>query len=415
MRSLATEGGNDSFPASGHFVIGADIGTTTIAMACVSPEGVVCDTYVGLNPQGEYGRDVLSRIVAAEDPQAAEAMRASVLGFLEEGVRYFLGDVIPDDLRMSIACNMTMKYLLLGRNPKELGKAPFHAANPGREGVRVCGIEAEVLPGFSAFVGGDLYAGRLAAAWEKFGGADTAGARPGGEIALEERAPEEKPPAHRTLLVDLGTNGECLLWDDSQICGCAAAAGPAFEGGAGRGVWGADLVHFLAELRREGVLDETGLLADPYFDEGILIGGIRMTQKEIRDLQLAKSAIAVGVQTLVGEGGMPDRVVLAGGFGYFLQPEDAITIGLLPEDFAGKILPGGNTALKGAILDASDITVTPEGKALDAMGRLLAGMEEAHREANALEAKILNLAQLPDFQEEFMQHTELNPFRLQET
>ncbi|MCR4895593.1 MAG: ASKHA domain-containing protein [Lachnospiraceae bacterium] len=387
MRSLATEGGNDSFPASGHFVIGADIGTTTIAMACVSPEGVVCDTYVGLNLQGEYGRDVLSRIVAAEDPEKAEKMRVSVLGFLEEGVRRFLGDVIPDDLRMSIACNMTMKYLLLGRDPQELGKAPFHASYPGRERVRVCGIEAEVLPGFSAFVGGDLYAGRLAAAWGAVQGP-------------------------RTLLVDLGTNGECLLWDEKGICGCAAAAGPAFEGGAGRGVWGADLVHFLAELRREGFVDETGLLADPYFEEGILIGGIRMTQKEIRDLQLAKSAIAVGTQTLVKEGGMPDRVVLAGGFGYFLQPENAIAIGLLPEDFAGKIVPGGNTALRGAILDASDLTVTPPGQVLDPTGRLLAGMEEAHREENAPGAKILNLAQLPDFQEEFMQHTELAPFRL---
>lgn len=102
-------------------------------------------------------------------------------------------------------------------------------------------------------------------------------------------------------------------------------------------------------------MDETGLLADPFFEEGYPVGkenAIRMTQEDIRDIQMAKAAIHAGVQILLKTCGIHpadvDKVYLAGGMGYYLNPGDAIAIGLLPKEFEGKIQAVGNSSLDGA-------------------------------------------------------------------
>lgn len=114
------------------------------------------------------------------------------------------------------------------------------------------------------------------------------------------------------------------------------------------------MVHLTAELLKAQILDETGLLQDPYFDEGILIGNVQVTQQGIRNLQLAKAAISAGIHTLAENYGLQDmqqidRVVLAGGFGYYLKAQDAAAIGLFPNVLADKVITGGNTALAGIL------------------------------------------------------------------
>jgi len=185
----------------------------------------------------------------------------------------------------------------------------------------------------------------------------------------------------------LGTNGEIVLGNRDKLLACATAAGPAFEGGANSGVWGADMIRLLDKLRRKDVVDETGLLADPYFEKGIRIGDVRVTQEAIRAIQLAKGAIATGVDILMKEYGISgedvERVILAGGFGYYLDAEAAAGIGLFPKEFTDKTVAGGNTALAGAYQ----------------MGRGNVSSEDAENVCHKVQ--ILNLAEHPDFYEKY--------------
>lgn len=325
------------FVRNGKRLAAADIGTTTIAMLLYDVDGSVADRFVEINPQVAYGADVLSRIRAAEDSSAALRMRESVRNVLEKGLKRFRKRLAAEEiLYLTVAANTTMTYLFMGWDPAELGRAPFAASRLSGAETELEGVDCFVLPGFSAFVGGDILAGCLA-------------------CGMAER--EEL-----TLFIDLGTNGELLLGNRHSRIACATAAGPAFEGGANRGIWGADMIRFLAVLRRYGILDETGLLAEPYFDRGIRIGNICVTREAVRSVQLAKAAIAAGIEILLEKygvsGGEVDRVVLAGGFGYYLNPEDATRIGLLPQDFTDRTAPGGNTALSGALRAGRELLST---------------------------------------------------------
>ena len=157
-----------------------------------------------------------------------------------------------------------------------------------------------------------------------------------------------------SLLIDLGTNGELVLGNCEKIYACSTAAGPAFEGmlkAEGQAVWGADIVKCVASLLEEKIMDETGLLKEPYFTEGISIGGVKLTQEHIRNLQTAKAAIASGIQILMKqfeiEAEAVKNVYLAGVFGYFLDVDAAVKIGLIPKAFRDKTQAVGNSALAG--------------------------------------------------------------------
>ena len=315
--------------AGGRRLVTADIGTTTIAMLLYHEDGSVADRYVAVNPQTMYGADVLSRIREARRPEHAHRMRKQVEEVLEKGLERFSRELAEgESLSMVLAANTTMTYLFMGWDAEELGQAPFEASRLGAVERQVAGVPCFVFPGLSAFVGvviaGCIYACRM-----------------------EER--EEL-----TLLVDLGTNGEMVLGNRHRRVACATAAGPAFEGGANAGIWGADMVSLLARLLEENVMDATGLLAPEYFDKGIRIGNVLVTQGAVRSIQLAKAAIAAGIEILLEKYGIRgeqvDRVVLAGGFGYYLRPTAAARIGLLPKELADKAVTGGNTALAGALL-----------------------------------------------------------------
>lgn len=325
----------------GERLVTVDIGTTTIAMLLYNADGTVQDRFVSVNPQTAYGADVLTRIQAAEKPEDARQLKEMVRGVLREGISRFQSRVRKGEiLRMVIAANTTMVYLLMGWNTAELGRTPFSASHLEAVQTVIEGISCYIFPGLSAFVGGDIVSGMLSLAMTK----------------------QKKI----TLLIDLGTNGEMVLGNAEKLIACSTAAGPAFEGGVNRGVWGADMVSLLAILRRKKILDETGLLAEPYFETGIRVGNVQITQESVRAVQLAKAAVRAGVQILLREYGITeeqvDQVVLAGGFGYYLNPYDAAEIGILPKNLASKTIAGGNTALAGALclgralLDGKDIS-----------------------------------------------------------
>ncbi len=352
----------------GRRLAAVDVGTTTIAMLLYREDGSVADRYVALNPQAVYGADVLSRIQAAEDKTCREEMYRQVRGILEKGVRRF-GRLLQEgeSLYMVLAANTAMTYLLMGWDSVDLGRAPFTAGHLSAAVTEAAGVPCFVFPGMSAFVGGDI----------------TAGVHACGMAEREEI----------TLLVDLGTNGEMVLGNCRRRIACATAAGPAFEGGANRGIWGADMVGLLAVLLEEGIVDGTGLLAPEFFEEGIRIGNVLVTQQAIRSVQLAKGAIAAGMEVLLQKYGIEprqvDRVVLAGGFGYYLNPRAAARIGLLPRLLAEKAFPGGNTALAGALRAGRELFAGLT------VGRML--------EKTAEGTEVINLALEPDFESHYLQ------------
>lgn len=364
-------------------MIGVDIGTTTIAMVLYDQLGREEDCFVTVNPQVKYGADVLSRIQAAREPEVAQDMRREVRAVLAKGIRQFCKKspgMRDEEFCMMVGANTTMVYLLLGLDPAELGRAPFHASHLGMQEFSIDGVKGKIFPGLSAFVGADILAGIYA-------------------CGMAER--EEI-----TLLIDLGTNGEMAIGNGNGIIACSTAAGPAFEGGATKGVWGADMVHLVAELLRAGILDETGLMEEEYFDQGIFIGSTQITQKSIRELQLAKAAIAAGIRILAEAYGLEDieqidRVVLAGGFGYYLKAEDAAGIGLLPAQLIPKVISGGNTVLAGIrkfALAGRAETAWEEAanqKAYSQLGKIVTM------------TKVINLAEQDGFQDKYIEAIDL--------
>ncbi|MBO7339711.1 MAG: DUF4445 domain-containing protein [Lachnospiraceae bacterium] len=350
-------------------LIATDIGTTTIAMELLSEDGTVEDSFACLNPQAKYGADVVSRVLAAEDPEKRKEMQSMVKSALARGAERFL-KCLKDGEKpcMVIAANTVMSYLLLGHDPKELGQAPFTATHLSGGEFELDDVHCMVLPGFSAFVGADLFAGAIA-------------------CKMTEKSEIQ-------LLVDLGTNGEILLGNRDLILATATAAGPAFEGGPAKGTFGSDLVRLVARLLEEGILDETGLLSEPYFTKGIRIGNVLLTKEAIRSLQVAKAAIQAGISVLMEQYGIApeeiSRVVLGGGFGYFLDPADAVRIGLLPASLEGKAVSGGNTALAGAKRIGASL-LTKEGTAAE----ILRSMEPK-------QVEVINLAEQKAFSEKYL-------------
>ena len=224
-------------------------------------------------------------------------------------------------------------------------------------------MELIILPGISTYVGADIVAGMLVCGFDQI-----------------------KAPA---MLIDLGTNGEMVIGGRTMRVATSTAAGPAFEGGniswgtgsvggaicavsykdgemayetIGNkppvGICGTGVLDIAAELVGHGLVDETGLLDEDYFDIGVKIADgpgeepITFTQKDIREIQLAKAAVRAGINVLLKRYGTNGadlaKVYLAGGFGFRLNIDKAVAIGLLPESFSGKITVVGNASLKGA-------------------------------------------------------------------
>lgn len=356
----------------GKYFITTDIGTTTLVMQKVSAsDGQVIETYKAVNAQNRFGSDVISRLEASEHGHREELSHI-IRDQLCQGVEKLGGD---DVLFMVIAANTTMVHLLMEYDVQGLSKAPFDAVCLDEVRTEIAGIETYIMPGYSAFVGGDIFSGILAVG------------------STTNNSP--------TLLIDLGTNAEMVLFDSDRMAATSAAAGSAFDSIADVGLFGADVVAILYRLLKEHRIDCHGTLQDEWFEQGVAIEykkQVYITQDHIRRMQLAKAAVRCGIDYLSEAFGCAlqeiGQVYVAGGFGYYLDVEAAFGVGLLPDAFRGKTFACGNTALSGARVYGYDKLVIKD--------KLFSNVSDFPKK------KIINLAMEPDFSERYISYLDFS-------
>lgn len=386
-----------------NFAVAFDVGTTTLVGELLElPSGTELAIAAGINPQVIFGDDVVSRIgKACSSPADAQELRDMVVEALNKLIDELCEktDAERSEIRgVSFSGNTTMQHLLCGLDVSQLSQLPFTPAQyeavdvPAAELGFIIGdaARAYVLPVIGGFVGGDTVSGILAANLS----------------ALAADGP--------VVMIDIGTNGEIVLATGGKLLAASAAAGPAFEGariscgmraadgaiekiavdtdgnlkcsvigGAARpiGICGSALVDITAEMLRAKILESTGKLLAPEEandiqqktpealhgrlrhdakgqTEFVLCEGndspdITITQRDIRELQLATGALKAGVEILLKQdsltSGNINRVLIAGGFGSFIRRKNAQRIGLIPEDVpAEQISYVGNVSLHGA-------------------------------------------------------------------
>lgn len=364
----------------GKYFITTDIGTTTLVMQKVSAsDGQVIETYKAVNAQNRFGSDVISRLEASEHGHREELSHI-IRDQLCQGVEKLGSD---DGLFMVIAANTTMVHLLMEYDVQGLSKAPFDAVCLDEVRTEIAGIETYVMPGYSAFVGGDIFSGVLAI------------------CSTTNNSP--------TLLIDLGTNAEMVLFDSDRMVATSAAAGSAFDSIAGVGLFGADVVAILYRLLKEHRIDCHGTLQDEWFEQGVAIEykkQVYITQDHIRQMQLAKAAVRCGIDYLSEAFGCAlqeiGQVYVAGGFGYYLDVEAAFGVGLLPDAFRGKTFACGNTALSGARVYGYDKLVAKDSGNGKGNDKLFSNVFDFPKK------KIINLAMEPDFSERYISYLDFS-------
>jgi uncharacterized 2Fe-2S/4Fe-4S cluster protein (DUF4445 family) len=356
-----------------------------------------------MNPQTSHGDDVLSRILhAREASDGLSDLQHAVVTAINEMLDELVSQAATRRERIyeiTFAGNTTMEHMLVGANPNALGEVPFVSTiGPAVEcAAAQIGVNihprgrAYVFPVIGGFVGGDTVAGMLATGLAGY-----------------------KTP---TLFIDIGTNGEIVLVNDGKLLAASCAAGPAFEGariGHGMraavgaiedvrltdrveystigdakpvGICGSALIDLAAELLRTGVVMSQGMLLTPDMVPADLPEAIRrrviltdagaefvvveaaetqtgspivLTQRDIRELQLATGAIRAGIAILLRNGSVApeelDRVLVAGAFGNYIRCENAQRMGLLPAQVErARIQFVGNTSLAGARLVATSL------------------------------------------------------------
>ncbi len=342
---LADDSGFSFEPREGTGVA-VDLGTTTlVAQALDLSNAHVLGVRTALNPQAVHGADVMSRVHHALSAEGALELR--------DAIRAQISELVPERGRVVVVGNTAMHHLFCGIDVEPLSHVPFEPTRAGLERVELGGREAWFLPCVGGFVGSDVLAGMLAV-----------------RMAESERV---------IGLIDLGTNGEIVFGNRERRVCASAAAGPAFEGGrisAGmraatgaisevaieggrlrcrvlgggeaRGICGSGLVDAVACGLELGLVRANGRLANGPI---ALEGPVMVTQADVRELQLAKAAVAAGIRIVLRrlgvEPGDVERVYLAGAFGNYVNLDSARRIGLLdfPEE---RITQAGNTALLGA-------------------------------------------------------------------
>lgn len=376
-----------------------DIGTTTLVgflLDGITGQELACAS--ALNPQAQYGADVISRIqTVLEQPQTP--MRGCIcqaLGALTGELARQAG-IDPAQIQCTaVVGNTAMHHLLLGIDPRPLVTPPYMPRQtdaqilPAQTLLPVSG-QIRVLPNIAGFVG-----------------ADTVGCLTATRFDQRQEL---------TLMIDIGTNGEMVLGDSRRRVACSTAAGPAFEGakisqgmrgspGAidhvsvqdgglvchvigeeqARGLCGSGLLDLVACLLELGVIDESGCLEGKSYT--IPGTSVCLTQSDVREVQLAKAAIRAGIELMCSHlGTVPEQiqtVLLAGAFGNYLNPRSACRIGMIPPCLLERIQPIGNAAGAGARLCA------------------LSQAEFAYSQRLARQTEFLELASKPDFQDRFV-------------
>jgi uncharacterized 2Fe-2S/4Fe-4S cluster protein (DUF4445 family) len=417
------------------FGLAFDLGTTTVVATLLDlTTGTPAAVASMLNKQQPFGADVIARISATMlDPAAAGKLRQLAAETLAELAAAVCdeGGVAPTEVyEVALAGNATMVHLVLGFDPEAVGVAPFIMAARLLPEVRASDLgvpahpqaRAVVFPAFGAYVGGDITAGLLASGMDR-------------------------DPRIR-LFIDIGTNCEIVLGGRDWLTATAAPAGPAFEGASIRcgmraadgaieavavtgdgdlkltvigdtepaGLCGSGLVDAAAALADAGLLDPSGRFAEtgkaraiaPALAERLTAigkervfvlhwrGGSRdpadsvyLSQRDIRELQFAKAAIATGWRILLEDAGLAEedvkQVLLAGSFGSYLSPQSAIRIGLVPGIGPRRIVAAGNVAGEGAKM------------------ALLSVRDRAAALALLEEVRYVELSDRPDFNDRFIE------------
>lgn len=350
-------------PAFETYGLALDIGTTTLAARLYNVRGELLAEGSRLNPQASWGADVVSRI-EADLRGEGEKLTLAIRTAMDDLIRELAIKAVPEEINgLAVTGNTVMLHLLTGTSTKPLSSAPFQAKRLFGETVAARELGLSSLPPETA-----VYLAPCAAA---FVGADLVTAVLAGGLCETDDI---------QLLVDIGTNGEMALWHKGELFCCSTAAGPAFEGAgismgmsgssgaidrvsvekgklavhvigdaAPMGICGSGVVDAAACLLETGRMDETGYLEE---ERAVICGPVVFTQNDIRMVQLAKSAIHAGIRTLLHEACLEcadvKGLLIAGGFGSFLNVGNAAKIGLFPQEIAPRIRVLGNAALSGA-------------------------------------------------------------------
>lgn len=380
---LASEPGDTS---AQHYGVVVDIGTTTLVAALVNLiTGEELSSASALNPQSLHAQDVLSRISLAATPEGMALLYREVIAQIDALIADTAqqAGVSQDSIyEVIFSGNTCMLHLATNTDPASLGKYPYNSNIAGGEYRQAAEYRLTISPFgviylppiISGFVGADITSGVLAAQLQR---------RPG--VAL---------------FVDIGTNGEMILGRDGDLTATSTAAGPAFEGmnitfgmraGIGAieafqidddgnielatignseaiGICGSGLLDIVGELVTHGVINAQGRFVKPETADlpAVLLERLRkvdgklaffitkriyLSQKDVRQVQLAKGAIRAGIEFLLREVAVTatqvDEVLIAGSFGYHLRAQSLLQLGLLPPEFAGKIDFLGNTSKTG--------------------------------------------------------------------
>jgi len=374
---------------SRNYAIAMDIGTTTIYGQVIDLiSGDVLAEYGDFNGQISYGEDVISRIVYAEKPGGLDRVHEVVMGTINKVLDKIIkqSGIDHEDLStITLAGNTTMTQLMLMINPRSIRRSPYVPAAtlypPTRAkdlGMAVGDhVSALVFPAVSSYVGGDIVAGVM-----------------GSGIYRTDKL---------TLYLDVGTNAEIVIGNKDWLACAACSAGPAFEGGGlkygmraekgaiedfsidpatyepmiitvgnvrPKGICGSGLITMVATLFEMGIINNLGKFNRDLETERIRKGDgayeyvlawkdetqinrdVTLTEIDIENLIRAKGAIYSGCMTLLTEVGMNlqdiEHIILAGGFGSYVDLEKAMVIGLLPEMDPAKVIFIGNGSLMGA-------------------------------------------------------------------
>jgi uncharacterized 2Fe-2S/4Fe-4S cluster protein (DUF4445 family) len=372
-----------------NYAIAMDIGTTTVYGQLIDLiTGNVLAQHGEFNGQISYGEDVISRIVYAEKPGGLDKLHDVVIRTINVIIKKIVvqAGIDPDEIStITIAGNTTMTQLLLKVNPRYMRRSPYVPASTLYPPIKAASlgidlgdhVAALVYPQISSYVGGDIVAGVM-----------------GSGIYRSDEL---------TLYMDIGTNAEIVIGNKDWLACAACSAGPAFEGGGvkfgmratkgaiedfsidpvtfepmnitignvrPKGICGSGLITMVATLFEAGVINNLGkfnrdintrriretdgvyeyVLA--WADETQIDRDVVLAEPDIDNLIRAKGAIYSGCMTLLEEVGLSvqnlERIILAGGFGSFVDLEKSITIGLLPEINLDKITFIGNGSLLGA-------------------------------------------------------------------
>lgn len=379
--------------------LAVDVGSTTLAAyLCDLRTGELLATATDMNPQVTYGDDIMSRISYANEEASGRARlhRAIIraLNTLAQEAAGQVGVSARDIVDMTLVGNSVMHHLVLDLDPRPLGAAPFIPIVEEPVDLRAAEIGLRLNPGARLHVL-PLEAG--------FVGADNVG------VILSEQPHRQD---EIMLIIDVGTNGELLLGNRERLLCTSSPTGPALEGaqithgmraapGAieriridpetfevrfkvigeekwsdelppsaiqARGICGSGIIEAVAEMARVGIVQKSGRFArkleSPRLTRHDNISAfviadaeqtaagspIVVSQRDVRNIQLAKAALLVGAQLLMQELGVEqvDRIVLAGAFGNVIDPVYAMTLGMIPECELGKVTSAGNAAGDGA-------------------------------------------------------------------